>query len=1493
VKPELLAPSDTFARRHIAPGETEVKDMLAALGYASLDALADATVPAAIRLKQPLQLSEPLGEHELIEELKNLAADNTVMRSFIGQGYYDTITPAVILRNVLENPGWYTQYTPYQAEISQGRLEALVNYQTMIEELTALPMANASLLDEATAAAEAMVMCHEAVARAKKIFWVDAATHPQTIAVVRTRAEPLGIDVRVAELATFQGADACGALISYPSTDGRVVDHRALTTSLKAAGCNIVMATDLLALTLIAPPGEMGADIAIGTAQRFGVPMGFGGPHAAFMSCKDEFRRQIPGRIIGVSKDAKGRVAYRLALQTREQHIRREKATSNICTAQVLLAVMASMYAVYHGPEGLAQIARRTHGFTAVIAAGLVKLGVPPRAGAFFDTLRVDLDPHRAAQVIARAVGLGVNLRRYDDGVGISCDETTSHADVHAVLESFVPGTDELPFGVAELIAETAEPTLPATLARTSKYLTHPTFNRYHAEHEMLRYMNRLQAKDLSLTTSMIPLGSCTMKLNATTEMIPVTWPEFGRLHPFAPAEQWGGYKAMFTQLEAWLAEITGFAAVSLQPNSGAQGEYAGLLAIRGYFAAKGEKRNICLIPQSAHGTNPASAVLAGMQVVVVASNPDGTIDLGDLKAKAEKHKDALAAVMVTYPSTHGVFEDGIKEVCSIVHANGGQVYMDGANMNAQVGLTRPGDIGADVCHLNLHKTFCLAAGTPVALPDGTTRPIEHLLSASSVYGWSEAQNGVRPARLAGMVRTGTKVCVKVTLQDGRSITCTPDHRIRTTTGWVEAGKLDAGTHRIVMGPELPVDDCDADADAERRFELSCAGRTFGMATAASRAETLAFFRLLGASCSDGTFSESVERERTRQRIRLYLGTRIDAERVVEDIALLTGDRPTIGKTNNTFCVNLPEVLVRAISDVPGMGAPGKKVESERTVPDVIVDLATPLSVVREFLGALFGGDGVSPTILHLVKAPPTLKSVRFSHTHADPAILAIAQQQICSALARLGVTATAERITRVPADRLANKAGAARWSGGIAIVDGLTFAERVGFRYCAHKTARLSAAAAFWRMKRSVNSQRVEVAKRALARVAAGGLFAGPMPTVWSGVVKTAYQEVSTEGPILSPYYASFAGTKRVSKQVLTKTIEGQKSPNLNLRRTNRRVQATAVGRGGAATGVSSLKDFLQEIGADAWFNKHTPRGASYKVTYAVTQDAEVEPTFHLGVIDVRPVGEHVVYDITVDELHSFVANGAVVHNCIPHGGGGPGMGPIGVNKHLAPYLPGHPLAPNGTQPVGPVSAAPWGSASILPISFAYIAMMGEPGLKKATQVAILNANYIAHRLAPHYPVLYTGQNGRVAHELILDCRGFKKTAGIEGEDVAKRLMDYSFHAPTMSFPVPGTLMIEPTESESKAELDRFCEAMISIRAEIAAIESGAMDRANNVLKNAPHTAAEIAASEWNHPYSREQAVYPAPWLRVNKYWPPVARIDNAYGDRNLVCTCPPLEDY
>src|SRR3569623_2051028 len=724
--------------------------MLGELGYRSLEELAAATVPSAIRLKMPLALGEALGELELREELKNLAADNQVLRSFIGQGYYDTITPAVILRNVLENPGWYTQYTPYQAEISQGRLEALINFQTMIEDLTGLPMANASLRDEATAAAEAMHMCFGQGDGKRATFWVHDATPPQTIAVMQTRAEPLGIDLRVGSIETILGSldgGVAGVLFSYPSTDGHVIDLRDAIAKVKAAGAGVACATDLLALTLLTPPGELGADIAIGSAQRFGVPMGFGGPHAAFLSAKDDYRRQMPGRILGVSRDAKGKTAFRLALQTREQHIRREKATSNICTAQVLLAVMASMYAVYHGPDGLTKIAKRVRAFTPLVAAGLGTLGFKVRGVTYFDTLREALAAHQQAEVIARATERGRNLRRYADGVGSSCDETTAHADVHDLLEAFA-GKD-LPFEVGELIRTVEVPELPASAKRTRAFLTHPTFTRYHAEHEMLRYLNRLPARDLSLTTSMIPLGSCTMQLNATTEMLPVTWREFGRIHPFAPAEQWGGYRALCDQLEAWLAEITGFAAVSLQPNSGAQGEYAGLLAIRAYHKAQGNAhRTVCLIPASAHGTNPASAVMAGMEVVVVATAPDGTIDMADLKKKADQHAAKLCALIVTYPSTHGVFEEGIREVCEIVHSHGAQVYMDGANMNAQVGLTRPAEIGADVCHLNLHKTFCIphGGGGPGMGPIGVAKHLAPFLPGHPLGGPQQAVGPVSAA---------------------------------------------------------------------------------------------------------------------------------------------------------------------------------------------------------------------------------------------------------------------------------------------------------------------------------------------------------------------------------------------------------------------------------------------------------------------------------------------------------------------------------------------------------------------------------------------------------------------------------------------------------------------------------------------------------------------------------------------------------------------------
>ncbi len=954
-----LQPTDDFSHRHLGPTRADIQEMLAALGLLSLDALADAAVPSDLRFRRSMDVPAGDGEQAVLARLKGIASQNKVYRSLIGMGYYDCVTPGVIQRNILENPAWYTQYTPYQAEISQGRLEALVNFQTMVADLTGLPLANASLLDEATAAAEAMAMCYT-IARTtgeeRKEFFVSRDCHPQTLAVLQTRAEPLGIVIKtgVASSVDCSRPQLCGMLLQYPATDGYVGDFSALVSQAHEAGVLVAVATDLLALTLLRSPGEFGADIAVGSTQRFGVPLGFGGPHAAFLATREEYKRQVPGRLVGISRDVTGKPAVRLSLQTREQHIRREKATSNICTAQVLLAVMAAMYAVYHGPEGLRRMAERVHGLTLLLAEGLRRLGFDVLPKVFFDTVRVPLSKAQADQIATRADAQGINFRRYEDGsIGVSLDEVSSEQEVNRLLKIFV-GHEQLPFRLPDLVAA-VDLNYSSPLARTSPYLTHEVFHRYHSEHEMLRYLHRLQAKDLSLVHSMIPLGSCTMKLNATAEMLPVTWPEFARLHPFAPAEQTLGYRTVIGQLESWLAEIAGFAAFSVQPNAGSQGEYSGLMVIRAYHRSKGEThRDVCLIPVSAHGTNPASAAMVGMTVVVVACDRNGNVDVADLEAKAAQYRDRLSALMLTYPSTHGVFEASVRRICQIVHTHGGQVYIDGANMNAMVGLCRLGDIGADVCHLNLHKTFC------------------------------------------------------------------------------------------------------------------------------------------------------------------------------------------------------------------------------------------------------------------------------------------------------------------------------------------------------------------------------------------------------------------------------------------------------------------------------------------------------------------------------------------------------------IPHGGGGPGVGPIGVAQHLVPFLPGHPVVKlGGPQAVGPVSAAPFGSPSILPISWAYIALMGRDGLTTATQVAILNANYMAKRLEKHYSILYRGDSGLVAHEFILDLREFKQSAGVEAMDVAKRLMDYGFHAPTVSFPVAGTLMIEPTESEAKSELDRFCEALILIRAEIQEIVDGRQPRTNNVLKNAPHTAAIVTATEWNRSYSREQAAFPAPWLKNSKFWPSVSRIDEAYGDRHLVCSCPPIESY
>jgi glycine dehydrogenase len=941
----------SFARRHIGPNDEEIDAMLRDLGFDNLEGLIDATVPKNIRFDRQLNLPEAKSEMEALAELRATSKKNKVARSFIGAGYHDCITPPVIQRNILENPGWYTAYTPYQAELAQGRLEALLNFQTMIVDLTKLDIANASLLDEATAAAEAMTLCH-AVAFNRKTFFVADNCHPQTIEVVRTRAKPLGIEVKIDNYSRCKFDDTVfGALVQYPATDGAIYDYTEFVRQAHDAGALVVVAADIFALTLLKPPGEFGADVAVGNTQRFGVPLGFGGPHAAYFATRDQFKRHMPGRLVGVSHDAEGRPAYRLALQTREQHIRRDKATSNICTAQVLLAVIASMYAVYHGPRGLRAIAQRVHNLTRRLADSGLKIVHEN----FVDTLHVDLGNQTADEVLSRAAKAGINLRKLGaNAVGISLDETTTDSDFQKMTAIFESDRNT---GVPPVTAtaETAVLRIPQFALRDSAFLTHPVFNTHHTETEMLRYLKKLESRDLSLTTSMIPLGSCTMKLNATAEMFPISWPEFSKMHPFAPVDQTLGYIEMCKQLEEWLAEITGFAAVSLQPNAGSQGEYAGLLAIREYHNFLGEAhRNVCLIPTSAHGTNPASAVMAGFKVVAVACLKDGDVDLADLRAKADEHARDLAALMVTYPSTHGVFETTIREICEIVHTHGGQVYMDGANMNAQVGLCRPGDYGADVCHLNLHKTFC------------------------------------------------------------------------------------------------------------------------------------------------------------------------------------------------------------------------------------------------------------------------------------------------------------------------------------------------------------------------------------------------------------------------------------------------------------------------------------------------------------------------------------------------------------IPHGGGGPGVGPIGVAKHLAPFLPAQASLNEDVdlnKRVGPVAAAPYGSASILTITWMYIRMMGAAGLKRASEVAILNANYIAKRLDPYFPVLFKGKRGLVAHECIADLRQWK-SAGVEVEDVAKRLMDYGFHAPTVSFPVAGTMMIEPTESESKDELDRFCDAMISIHAEIEAIAKGKIDKKNNPLKNAPHTTRQIASAKWDRPYSREEAAFPAPWTREHKFWPAVARIDNVYGDRNLFCSCPPMDE-
>lgn len=1489
-----LSPADEFPGRHIGPSHNEQEKMLQSLGMNSLKDLIDQVVPKSLRMSEALKIPPALTESEALADLAALATQNSVYRSYLGMGYSNTLTPSAILRNVLENPGWYTQYTPYQAEISQGRLEAMLNFQTLITDLTGLAIANSSLLDEGTAAAEAMTLALRAAGAKTKanVFFASENCHEQTLAILRTRAEPLGVKVVVGCHKSYDFSEATfGVLVQYPDTNGTVLDYQEFFDKAKEHGAMTVVAADLLSLVILKAPADFGADVVVGNSQRFGVPLGFGGPHAAFMATHEVHKRRIPGRVVGVSKDAEGRPAMRLALQTREQHIRRDRATSNICTAQVLLAVVASMYAVYHGPEGLRRIARRVLLLTRILAKALSDLGFELESDSYFDTLKINKGPKSSEDILAAALAKKINLRAYDDGaVGIALDETVTTQDITDLVEVF-GGAD---FD-AEDLAKGLNAEIVPEFARQGDILTHPVFSKYHSETELMRYVTKLAGRDLSLTHSMIPLGSCTMKLNAATEMIPVTWKAFGGIHPFAPLEQTKGYLELFDRLEAYLAEITGFSAVSLQPNAGSQGEYAGLLAIRGYHQHHNQgSRHICLIPMSAHGTNPASAVMAGMKVVGVRCDENGNIDVEDLRKKAEKHKDALAALMVTYPSTHGVFEESIREICTITHDNGGLVYLDGANMNAMVGLCQPASFGADVCHLNLHKTFCLAKGTPVRLASGVNRPIEQLNPGQRVSAWSEDKAGILGAELEHRFATGKKECVEVTFADGRKIVCTPDHRVLTTDGWIEAEKLKTGQSKVLVGPDAPVDDLADDWEGEQKFELVLGDLTLSMKNSKERERTLAFFRLLGAASSDGTYS--LDSASGRKVIRLYFGVRNDAKKAVNDIERLCGIRPNVSISRRIFAVRFPDSLTRSFGFVKGFSKPGRRVESTELLPELVCSERTPKSARREFFGALFGGDGVAPLIVHLRENPNTIREVRFVQTRLDKELLGRYLQAICDGLALLGVEAYPGRISRAKLrpDQIDRRP---RWIGTLSVVWGTAFAKSVGFRYCTHKAARLTAATAWWRLKETVLSQRRKVAKKALEAVSASALGSHRGPKrIWDPAVEAAYGDLAEQEPILNQYYTAFQGHDRVQKSQLNTAIKGQRrADSRGLRRSHKRANLPATNRHGAETGMPDLDQFFEDLGVRSWFNEHTTAGENYSITYATdSQDDEWSPTMEMTVIDVRPVGEREVYDLTVAEHHNFLANGIVVHNCIPHGGGGPGMGPIGVVERLAPFLPTHPITKelrNG-EGIGAVASAPWGSPSILPISYAYIVMMGPDGLKDASEVAILNANYIASRLDPHFPVLYRGADGRVAHECIIDLRHLKKSSGVEVEDVAKRLMDYGFHAPTQSWPVAGTLMIEPTESESLAELDRFCEALIAIREEIKRVENGEWPRDDNPLKNAPHTSTALAKEEWNHPYSRMEAVFPKEWVKESKFWPAVARIDNVYGDRNLICSCPTMEE-
>jgi glycine dehydrogenase len=1488
----------SFVNRHIGITNRDIPEMLRVIGggYKSLEQLIDDIVPHEIRDETALKRSnipiEGLVDDIALVKLREIADENIRARNFLGQGFYGTVMPHVIQRYMMEEPGWFTPYTPYQSEISQGRLEMLLNFQTMINDLTGLKFSNCSLLDEGSAAAEAMSIAYNSTSGDQRTkFFVAHDVHPTTVAVVKNRASPLNYEIVEGDPETFEFDDTFfGALLQYPGTDGFVnPELESIISGIKSHGIVTTVATDLLALCLLRPPGEMGADICIGSSQRFGVPIGFGGPHAAFISVADnKLMRKLPGRIVGISKDRTGKLAYRLTLQTREQHIRREKATSNICTAQALLANISAAYAIYHGPETLKEIARRTH----FMAKTLENLLLSDRSTTFkivhssyFDTVCVEFENPYAETVVARGHQNEINIRLINEyTISVSFDETHTLEDV-GLIYSQITKNQPKELHLASHIG------LDNSIVRSSKFLTHPTFNKYQSETEMLRYMYHLQKKDMGLEDSMIPLGSCTMKLNSAAEMIPLSWLNFNRMHPFAPTTQTKGYQQLFNSLEKSLAAITGFDAISLQPNAGATGEYSGLRAIQAYHEHNNQpERKVCLIPRSAHGTNPASAKMAGMEVVIIECLPDGYIDFSDLRKKLEKHANVVSAIMITYPSTFGIFEEDVIKCCEMVHSYGGQVYMDGANMNAQVGLTNPGFIGADVVHLNLHKTFCLSEGTLVSLPNGTCIPIENLVQSNitEILAYSENKKRIIPGKLVNKFNTGGKKCITLTFQDGRTVTCTEDHKILTTLGWVEAGSL-LETHKIVVSGIESVHDIDID-ELEKHFEVTYGRFVFNMITPSDRERTLAFFRLTGFASADGSLYE--RKKKGQYKLPVYVGVMYDCQLILNDIELLTGKRPTVYDNSNVFVIQYPAELAEAIASIPGINESGKRTDSKECLPSIILSDTTPISIIREYLGGLFGGDGISPCIVHLDNNPDTMKEVRFLQTRSDKNVVTKIMNQVKFCLRRLGVESYVCK-TKTPSKH--NKyynPDVPRYIGRLTVKWGTDFAENVGFRYCSHKSARLGAATAWWRMKQTILEQRRSVARKALHMNNSNSYNGNG--SKWKHYVSRAYNEEIIDTPILNKYYTSFDSYDRLSKQHLDVAANGgARKSNKGLRQSNKRANFPAKNKKGNNTGVPELKHFLKSIGALDWFSSHTKGGTWYNITYASKRTDVDEPVLFLNMIGKRSAGIRTVYDLTVEKHHSFLANNIVVHNCIPHGGGGPGVGPIGVRSHLAPFLPTHPYSEIGTKGdgyVGPMTSGIQGSASILPVVWMYLEMMGQSGLRKATKIAILNANYIMTNLKDHYDVNFVSRRGEwCAHEFVIDISPFNKY-GIKAEDVCKRLIDFSFHGPTMSWPVNECLMIEPTESESKAELDRFIEAMIHIRAEIEEVVNGTVEYKDSIIYHAPHTVNDLV-SDWDRKYSRERGVYPVERLREKKFWPSVNRLDNAWGDRNIFCSCNDLE--